>query len=169
MTKVMFPLSTVYGKIQSHTAWVHCCISWTDVLLWSFKKWLLGPLSPRNKVRLSGLCRHLFLRAAEAGKSKVRCWQICPWWALPSCLADGSLLTVSSHGGERGNTLVSLSLLIRAFIPLSGAPTFITSSKPNYFTRAPPPNFDIRICGGVSTVQSITIRECSVVSWMVIG
>ena len=92
MTKVMFPLSTVYGKIQSHTAWVHCCISWTDVLLWSFKKWLLGPLSPRNKVRLSGLCRHLFLRAAEAGKSKVRCWQICPWWALPSCLADGTLL-----------------------------------------------------------------------------
>ena len=44
----------------------------------------------------------------------------------------------SSHGGE-GESSGLMTLLRRALIPLEG-PTLMTSSKPNCFLKAPPPN-----------------------------
>lgn len=46
-----------------------------------------------------------------------------------------SLLTVSSHGGERTNHL--MSFLIRLLIPSDQGPTLLTSFILNYFLEGP--------------------------------
>ena len=67
--------------------------------------------------RLRGLNnRYLFLMVLEAETPKIKVpADSKAGEGSSSYLADGCLLTVSSHGGERA--LVSLPLLIRVLIP----------------------------------------------------
>ena len=70
--------------------WILCLsvLSWAAIM----KYRRLGGLNNRN----------LFLTALEAGKSRYKVLATSgPQWGLCSCLADGPLLPMSSHGGER--------------------------------------------------------------------
>lgn len=58
-------------------------------------------------------------------------WEPSPW------LAEGLLLTVSSHGGQHKRS--GLFLLIETLIP-SWGPSLMISSKLNHLPKAPPPN-----------------------------
>lgn len=60
------------------------------------------------------------------------------WWESRFLVYKWLLSCCSSHGRER--TSSSLSFLLRTLISLYRGSTFITSSEPNYFPEAPPPN-----------------------------
>lgn len=69
------------------------------------------------------------LEVQDQCASMVRfCWELSCWFA------DSSLLTVSSHSGERERSSSLVSLLIRALIPSDQGPTLIfliTSQRPH--------------------------------------
>lgn len=78
------------------------------------------------------------------------CWEVSSW------LADYCFLFVSSY--RRKRALVSLPLLTRILIQTWGSHP-MTSFKPNYLSKAPPPN-TIKLGLGLQhmNIQSRTLR-----------
>ena len=54
--------------------------------------------------------RDLFLKVLQAGKSKIKAWEI-PFLVRALCLASRYLQTVSPRGGERRQALVTFLYL----------------------------------------------------------
>ena len=83
--------------------------------------------------------RHLFLTVLEVRKSRIKVLADLVPREEPSWFADISLLTVSSPGKVKGSSGLSSSSCKDAN-PIMGSPTLMTSSKPDYLPKFPPPN-----------------------------